>query len=130
METSGSVAVIDDEASIRRALLRIFRLTAIDAEAYESATAFLDAFAARRPDCIVLDLKMPGIGGIGLLRQLGELEAPPQVIVLTAMDDPKARETCEMLGSRYFLKKPVDQQTLVDCVRRLLAGTAAAAPGT
>jgi len=121
MEWPGRVAIVDDEASIRRALLRVFRLTAIEADAYDSASALLDVLATRRPDCIVLDLKMPGMGGIGLLRRLVELESPPPVIILTAMDDPQARETCELLGSRFFLKKPVDQQTLVDCVRRLLA---------
>ena len=120
MERSPCVAIIDDEESIRRALLRIFRQTDIAAKAYDSAMAFLDSMNASPPDCIILDLKMPGMTGFGLLRELEQYDAPPPVIVLSALDDQRTREACEAFGSRYVLRKPVDQRTLMDCVRRVL----------
>jgi len=120
MERSPRVAIIDDEESIRRALLRVFSHTDLEATAYDSATAFLEAMDESRPDCIVLDLKMPGMTGFGLLRELVQYDAPPPVIVLSALDDERTLEACEAFGSRFILKKPVDQQTLMDCVRRVL----------
>jgi FixJ family two-component response regulator len=120
MERSPCIAIVDDEESIRRALLRIFRQTDIEAKAYDSATAFLDSMDESPPDCIVLDLKMPGMTGFGLLRKLVQYDAPPPVIVLSALDDERTREVCEGFGSRFILRKPVDQRTLMDCVRRVL----------
>lgn len=120
MERAPRIAIIDDEESIRRALLRIFRQTEIEATAYDSATAFLDSMEASPPDCIVLDLKMPGMTGFGLLRELVQYDSPPPVIVLSALDDDRTRDACEAFGSRFILKKPVDQLTLMDCVRRVL----------
>jgi FixJ family two-component response regulator len=120
MERVPRVAIIDDEESIRRALLRIFRQTEIEAEAFESAASFLNTLDDHPPDCIVLDLKMPGITGFGLLRELVQHDSPPPVIVLSALDDARTRDTCEALGSRFVLRKPVDQETLMDCVRRVL----------
>lgn len=120
MERLPRVAIIDDEESIRRALLRVFRQTNIDATAYDSADAFLDTIDEFPPDCIVLDLKMPGTTGFGLLRELVQYDSPPPVIVLSALDDTQTRDTCEALGSRFVLKKPVDQRTLMDCVLRVL----------
>ena len=101
-------------------MLRIFRQTDIEATAYDSAAAFLGSMEGLPPDCIVLDLKMPGMTGFGLLRELVQHDAPPPVIVLSALDDVRTREACEAFGSRFILKKPVDQRTLVDCVRRVL----------
>jgi DNA-binding response OmpR family regulator len=120
MERLPRVAIVDDEESIRRALLRIFRQTNIDATAYDSAAAFLDTLDEFPPDCIVLDLKMPGTTGFGLLRELVQYDSPPPVIVLSALDDERTRDTCEALGSKFVLKKPVDQRTLMDCVLRVL----------
>jgi len=120
MERSPRIAIIDDEESIRRALLRVFRQTEIEATAYDSAAAFLDTMDDFPPDCIVLDLKMPGMTGFGLLRELVQYDSPPPVIVLSALDDERTRDACEGFGSRFILKKPVDQRTLMDCVRRVL----------
>ncbi|MGW8368361.1 MAG: response regulator transcription factor [Gammaproteobacteria bacterium] len=114
------MAIVDDEESIRRSLLRLFRLTDFDATAYESAQEFLDALPSKRPDCIVLDLKMPGMSGIDLLKRLACVQDAPPVIVVTADSADRARDECLRLGSKYWLQKPVDSKTLIDRVRDLV----------
>jgi FixJ family two-component response regulator len=120
MHGAASVAIVDDEESIRRSLLRLFRLTDLDATAYESAQAFLDALPTARPDCVVLDLKMPGMSGIDLLKRLANFDNPPPVIVVTADSIDRSRDECLSLGSKCWLQKPVDSKTLIDSVRDVI----------
>ena len=58
-----SVAIVDDEEGIRKALSRLLRASGLDAESYANGQEFLDAAAEHRPDCVVLDLHMPGMSG-------------------------------------------------------------------
>jgi FixJ family two-component response regulator len=111
------VAIVDDEESIRKALLRLFRLNSFRAEAFSSAADLLDSLSDRTPDCIVLDLHMPRMTGVELLRRLGTLERPPPVIVITAHDEPHVRDECRRLGTRHYLLKPIDSNRLLDSVR-------------
>jgi two-component system response regulator FixJ len=122
MSGAGRVAIVDDEESIRRSLLRLFRLTDFDATAYESAQDFLDALPTARPDCVLLDLKMPGMSGIDLLRRLAHVEDAPPVIVVTADSADRLRDECLRLGSKIWLQKPVDSQILIDSVRDVVEG--------
>jgi two-component system response regulator FixJ len=120
MRWHARVAIIDDEASIRRAFLRLLRLSGYEPSAYSSVAAFLESFATSRPDCILLDLNLPGESGLDLLRKLNETENTPPVIVVSA-GGGDARELCGELGSRAWLQKPVDGATLLDCLRVTLA---------
>src|SRR5262245_58075062 len=58
-----SVAIVDDEASVRKALGRVLSASHITAKTYESGQQFLDSLAAQKPDCVILDLHMPGMSG-------------------------------------------------------------------
>jgi FixJ family two-component response regulator len=111
------VAIVDDEESIRKALLRLFRLNSFRAEAFSSAADFLKSLSDRTPDCIVLDLHMPRMTGIELLRHLAGLERPPPVIVVTAHDEPHVRAESLRLGTRHYLLKPIDSDRLLESVR-------------
>src|SRR5690606_27297940 len=74
------VAVVDDEESIRRALLRLLRAADYDAEAFDSAVGFLRSLGKRTPDCVILDLQMPQMTGMELQQRLLELARRPAVI--------------------------------------------------
>jgi two-component system response regulator FixJ len=121
MQESARVAIIDDEESIRRALLRLFRFANYEAEAFASASAFLESYdEGRRPDCIVLDLKMPGMSGLDLLRHLAALGNAPPVIVITADGGDCVEDECMRLGSKRYFQKPVDGRALIESVRGVI----------
>ncbi|HEX7036628.1 MAG TPA: response regulator [Pseudomonadales bacterium] len=108
------VAVVDDEAPICRALVRLLRSAHYRAEGFGSASAFLASLKERKPDCVVLDLQMPGMTGIELQQELHRLEMPLPVIVITAHDEPDTRDRCLALGAAYYLLKPLESGTLID----------------
>lgn len=114
------VAVVDDEASICRALLRLLRSANYEAVAYSTAPEFLASLNERLPDCVVLDLQMPGMTGFELQEHLQRLDARPPVIVITAHDEPGARKRCLALGASYYLRKPIESGTLIDSIGSVL----------
>ena len=110
------IAIVDDEVSICRALLRLLRVAEYRAEAFSSPILFLESLAARVPDCVVLDLQMPMMTGVELQEQLLKLARPPPVIVITAHDEPKTRERCIALGAVRYLRKPIEGDLLIDAM--------------
>src|SRR5947208_14350540 len=91
------VAVVDDEESIRKSLRRLFMAADLDAVVYASGQEFLDALRGRHPDCLILDLQMPGLTGLEVQRALTAAGGQVPTIINTAHDDPDARANC--LGS-------------------------------
>ena len=122
------VAIIDDEESIRRALLRLLASADYLAEGFDSAVRFLESLSRWTPDCVILDLQMPEITGIEVQQRLLELAQPPAVIVITAYDEPGTRELCLALGATYYFCKPVDGNLLLDSIAKLARGDRAPRP--
>jgi len=115
------VSIIDDDASMRRSLGNLLMSAGFRVETFESAEVFLDSGAPPNTGCLVLDVRMPGMGGLGLLRHLGAAGSRIPVIVLTAHGDEDTRERSLQAGAVAFLKKPVQANVLVDAVRSALA---------
>jgi FixJ family two-component response regulator len=111
-----SIAIIDDEEPIRRALLRLMYSLGIHATAYASGKEFLSQWHVDPPDCIVLDLQMPGINGLELLTYLRRIGATFPVIMITAHDGSAMREACLGAGADAYLHKPLDEQVLLDAI--------------
>jgi FixJ family two-component response regulator len=116
-ERNPVVAVVDDEASIRKALVRLLRLSDFDTVAFDSAVDFLASLDEQKVDCVILDLQMPRMTGVELLRRFVELEDAPPVIVVTANDEPRTRDECVALGAKNYLPKPIDRVALMASVR-------------
>lgn len=112
------IAIVDDEVSICRALLRLLRVTDYRAEAFSSPILFLESLAKRVPDCVVLDLQMPMMTGVELQEHLARLADPPPVIIITAHDEPKTRERCLALGAVRYLRKPIEGEMLIDSIEK------------
>jgi two-component system response regulator FixJ len=122
MKKLARVIIVEDEESIRRAFSRLLSIADFETEAFASAAEFLNSYDSLRPDCIVLDLRMPGMSGIDLLRHLAHhYEAIPPVIVITADDESALEEECMRLGTRLYLHKPVEGKTLIDSVHSVLS---------
>jgi len=111
------IAIVDDEQSIGRALVRLLRFANYRAEAFSSPIAFLESLASCVPDCVVLDLQMPVMTGVEVQERLLRLADPPPVIIITAHDEPETRDRCLALGAKHYLCKPVASAALIDSIR-------------
>ena len=124
------VAVVDDEESVRRALLRLLRAANMDAEAFASGEAFLNSLDKFRPDCVVLDLQMPGLTGRDVQRRLISMQINLPVILITAHDDAVTQQQSLSDGAANYLRKPLRGDVLVRSINDSIARAAGvAAPG-
>ena len=118
--TAPLIAVVDDEESIRRAMLRLLRSANFRAVAFCSGLDFLDSLSDQMPDCVILDLQMPKLTGLELQQQLKEHARAPPIIIMTAHDEPGARERSLALGASFYLRKPIDSTTLFASIAKVL----------
>lgn len=116
---SPSVAIIDDDGAIRQSVAFLLASVGWDSIAFETAEAFLathpDAPAAG-PGCILLDVRMPGMSGLELLRLLAARGTPWPVILLTGHGDVPMAVTALKAGAEDFIEKPFNDQQLLDAV--------------
>jgi DNA-binding response OmpR family regulator len=126
------VAVVDDEEPVRKALRRLFRAADLDVAVFGSGRDFLDSLKARLPDCVVLDLHLPGLTGFDVLQDLRQSGSPLPVVVITGKDEPETREKALASGATAYLVKPVDGQALLAAIVSTVrgAGGGAAKGGT
>jgi len=110
------VAIVDDEDPIRRALERLLRAAGLHAQGFATGSDFLAGLGERRPDCLILDLHMPGMSGLELLRQLQAMDLRLPVVVITAFDEPGSRARCIDAGAAAYLRKPLDHRVLLNAI--------------
>ena len=110
------IAVIDDEEPVRKALTRLMRSAGLTVETFESGAEFLKSLETGVPDCVVLDLHMPHMDGFNVQTHLATKCAGLPVIIVTGHDLPKARERAMAGGASAFLRKPVQDRTLLDAI--------------
>ena len=120
VETESTVFIIDDDPAVRQSLMVLMRAMRLKAEAYESAQQFLDAFDPSRPGCLLLDVRMPGMSGLGLLEQLGREEIPLPAIVMSAYGDVPMVVRAMKAGALNFLEKPCRDQELWEAIQEAL----------
>ncbi len=117
------VAVVDDEEPIRKALGRLLRASGLVAECFPSGRAFLDAIVTSRPDCVILDLHMPGLGGLQVLEQLKSHPPSLPTIVITGHDEPENQARCLSGGAVAYLRKPLDDEMLLRTIDQAVRKT-------
>jgi len=113
------VLVVDDEPSILHVVAANLRARGYEALTAASGTAALAVIETQPPDCIVLDLGLPDVGGLEVLRRLRAWAATP-VVILTAVDDQQERATALDLGADDYVTKPFAMTELVARVRGAL----------
>jgi len=112
------VVVVDDDESVGRAIRRLLRSIGIVAETFASGDAFLEVMSSMpsyRPDCVILDVQMPGLNGLEVQRRLSGSGIP--VIFITAHDDIDVREHALAAGAFAYLRKPFNDELFVKTVR-------------
>ena len=111
-----TVFIVDDDASIRHAMKALLDSVGLPCEVFASADEFLDKVADRRPGCLVLDIRMPGLGGLELQQELNRRGNRIPIIFITAHGDvPMAVEAMQN-GALDFIQKPFRDQDLLDRV--------------
>lgn len=110
------VYIVDDDESVRTGLSRLMRSAGFEAKAFESAEEFLKRLQTERPGCILLDITMPGATGLDVQARLKEQGVSLPVIAVSARDDEETRRLARVLGVQFFLRKPVDDQALLDAI--------------
>jgi FixJ family two-component response regulator len=110
------VFLVDDDTSVRSALTRLLKSKGHKVVAFPSAQAFLESGAHLRPGCLLLDLHLPGIGGMELYERLRDEGAPMPVIFLTGHGDIPTSVRAMKAGAMDFLPKPVSKEALLVAV--------------
>jgi FixJ family two-component response regulator len=110
------IYIVDDDASVRRALGRLIRAEGLSFESFASGEEFLAAITDDARGCLVMDIRMPGLTGYDVQKQLRNRGSNIRVIALSAQDDEDAREKARELGAVAFFRKPVDDQALLDAI--------------
>jgi FixJ family two-component response regulator len=113
---SARIAIVDDDASVRKALARLLSASSFDIDTYGSARDFLASLRTGKPDCLVVDLHMPELTGFDLQRQLARIGVQIPTIVITAYNEPGLRERCQSAGAAAFLLKPLNGSTLIGVI--------------
>lgn len=110
------IAIVDDDTSICRALSRLIRAESMDAETFSSAVDFLEIGEKHEPDCLILDVQMPGMTGLELQKQLTTRNSRIPIIFITAHDEALASCTHLTSGVIACLKKPFNDKLLLDAI--------------
>jgi CheY-like chemotaxis protein len=114
------ILVIDDEQGIRNLLDTLLRRKGYDVVLAESGRQGLELFRRERPDVIVLDLKMPEMDGLTVLRQIQNLDPGKPVIILTGAGTAEAERQVRALGVTEYVEKEFSLHLLGDSLKRLL----------
>lgn len=106
---------------MRIALRRLLRSANLDVETFSSGAEFLDSLKSRQPDCIVLDLHMPRVNGLAVQARLAETRLHVPVVIITGHDSSETRDRALAGGVSAYLRKPVDDQTLLTAITDAIA---------
>jgi len=120
--TPGSpiVFVVDDDAAVRDGLRRLISSVGLGVEVFPTAQAFLRARRPDAPGCLVLDVRLPGLSGLDLQRELADTEAALPIIFLTGHGDIPMSVRAMKAGAVEFLTKPFRDQDLLDAIRNAI----------
>jgi len=116
------VHVVDGDDGVRTGFARLLRSAGLDVRAYPSADRFLDEVDSVAPGCVLLDITIPGISGPETLQRLKDKRDLLPVIVVSASDTEATQRLTHELGAKMFLRKPVDDQALLDAINWVTKG--------
>ena len=118
--TDSMVFVVDDDASVRESLSSLFRSIGLRVELFSSAQAFLKHQRPNAPACLVLDIRLPGLSGLELQRELGAHGNAIPIIFITGHGDIPMSVRAMKQGAVEFLTKPFRDQDLLDAVQQAI----------
>jgi FixJ family two-component response regulator len=114
------IAIVDDDESVREAIMSLLRAVGFTSEAYPCAEDFLTSGRLQRTSCLIADVRMPGMSGLELHRRLVLSGNPIPTVLITAHPDDGARARALEAGIIGYLIKPFDDDDLLGCIRSAL----------
>jgi FixJ family two-component response regulator len=112
------VAMVDDDASLCKALARLLAAAGISTTIYSSAEAFLADEEKKDPDCLILDIELGGMSGLDLQRSLSTMGREIPIVFITAHDEPELGEQAARLGCVAYLRKTDPGHAVLEAVGR------------
>ncbi len=119
-EAKPTVFVVDDDPSVRKSLSRLLKSHGLAVEAFSSAGEFLGRDHYDGPGCLVVDLRMPGLNGLDLQKQLAPARYNLPIVFITGHGDIPASVTAMKAGAVDFLTKPFNDTELLAAVKQAL----------
>ena len=114
------IAIVEDDASVRAATECLVRSLGFFAYPFSSAGEFLQSSRLNEASCVIADVQMPGMSGIELQSRLIALGRQMPIIFMTAFPQESIRARAMQAGAMCFLAKPVDAQTLIECIDKAI----------
>ncbi len=114
--TKTTICVVDDDPSVCKALSRLIKSVGFSVKTYSSAQKFLDDVRMEDSGLLILDVRMPGLSGLELQKQLAASGSKIPIVFITAHDNGEAHTTAMKEGAVAFLYKPFDGQDLLDAI--------------
>ena len=114
------IAIVDDDVAIQRALVRLLATAGWQAVPFPSAEAFLQTGLPAGPDCLVLDVWLPGMTGVDLLEHLAATGRRLPAVLMTARDDLQMRLRALQAGAVAYVRKPMDGLELLQTLQAAL----------
>jgi FixJ family two-component response regulator len=110
------ISIVDDDDSVRQALKSLIDSVGFRAEVFESGEAFLKSPYISQTDCLIADVRMPGMSGLELQERLNAANSPIPIVFISAHDDSDARARGLRAGAVDFLKKPFSEDALLGAI--------------
>ena len=111
---------VDDNEELRNNLAQQFINEDFDVETASDGRMAVEMIAKNQYDIVLLDLKMPNLDGVGVLKELKTINKYPHIIMLTGVDDVQTAVECVKLGAKDYIQKPYDPQDLLHIVIKVL----------
>jgi FixJ family two-component response regulator len=115
-----TIFVVDDDTSMREALRNLFRSVGLDVQTFSSAQEFLSSQSSKAAGCLVLDVRLPGLSGLDLQRELAQANVQIPIVFITAHGDIQMSVRAMKAGAVEFLPKPFRDQDLLDAVQQAI----------
>jgi FixJ family two-component response regulator len=117
-EERPTIFVVDDDASMREALKNLLRSVGLEVQTFSSAQEFLSSERSKAAGCLVLDVRLPGLSGLDLQRELAQANVQIPIVFITAHGDIQMSVRAMKAGAVEFLTKPFRDQDLLDAVQQ------------
>jgi FixJ family two-component response regulator len=120
--SSRAIYIVDDDDAVRDSLQMLLETEGFEVVGFECCAAGLTAIERSRPACLLLDLHLPGVGGLEMLAELAARGLDLPVVMISGRIDRRTRQIAVASGAKAVLEKPLDDEELMQAIRRVTVG--------